>query len=432
MNTTLRGIGAGPGTRTRTCAVALALALATTACGTETTDTLRSAADASSVVVMISFDGMHDGAIDRASTPAFDRVAEAGARAEGLIPSYPTKTFPNHYGIATGLYPSNHGLVDNTFYDPAFDAVFAIGNRDAVQDSRWYRGEPIWVTAETQGVRAASYFWVGTEAPIEGVHPTYFKYYDGDVPYAARVDTVLHWLALPAPERPRLVMLYFDEPDLAAHRNGPDAAAVDSVVEVLDGHLGRLLDGLEELPIADRITVILVSDHGMREAPADNVIILDDHADLEGVRVLHSGTQAKLYFDGDSARAEAVYRSLRDGLPEHATVYRPEDTPERWHYHGPRIGDLIVVADPGWIVQPRDGWTWSGGGNHGWDPADPAMHGIFLAAGPGIREGARIPAFENVNIYPFVAHLLGLDPAVEIDGRLDVLEPVLAEDGAVP
>ncbi|MGK7311952.1 MAG: ectonucleotide pyrophosphatase/phosphodiesterase [Candidatus Longimicrobiales bacterium M2_2A_002] len=436
MFTSLRDLRAGHGTRTTTLAAVLALALATAAaCGTNATETSerQPAPDTSSIVVMVSFDGMHDDFVDRTTTPAFERIADAGVRADGLIPVYPSKTFPNHYAIATGLYASNHGLVDNTFYDPAFDAVYSIGNRDAVRDGRWYGGEPIWVTAERQGVRAASYFWVGTEAPIEGVQPTYFKYYDEDVPYAARVDTVLHWLALPASERPRLVMLYFDEPDWTAHRNGPDAAAVDSTVRVLDGHLGRLLDGLEALPIADRITVVLVSDHGMREAPAGNVIVLDDHADLEGVRVLYTATQAKLYFGGDSARVEELYQSLRDGLPEHATVYRPAGTPERWHYdHGARIGDLIVAADPGWIVRSRDSRPWPGGGTHGWDPADPAMHGIFLAAGPGIREGARIPAFENVNIYPFVARLLGLEPAAEIDGRLDVLEPALTGAGATP
>lgn len=377
-----------------------------------------------SYVVMVSFDGMRYDFIDRADAPHFQAVADAGVRATGLIPGYPTKTFPNHYGIATGLYPSNHGLVDNTFYDPHFDALYSIGNRDAVQDPRWYWGEPIWVTAETQGVRTASYFWVGPEAAIQGVQPSNFKYYDGTVPYTARVDSVLHWLALPDSARPRLVMLYFDEPDATVHAQGPDHPAVDAMVEELDGHVGRLLDGIENSPVADRVTVILLSDHGMEAVPEDHVVFLDDHANLDGVRVIYSSTQALLYFDGDSARVERVYAAL-EALP-HATVYRKADTPWRWHYdHGRRIGDLVVAADPGWVLRSREWSPWRGGGTHGWDPYHRAMHGIFLATGPRIRPGLVIPAFENVHIYPFVAHLLGLEPAADIDGRLEVLESVL-------
>ena len=179
-----------PAARTRISAAALALFLA--ACGSAepgASGAPAPEADGPSYVVMVSFDGMRYDFIDRAETPNFRRVAEAGVRASGLIPGYPSKTFPNHYGIATGLYPGHHGLVDNTFYDPELDAVYSIGNRDAVEDPRWYGGEPIWVTAETQGVRSASYFWVGTEAPIQGVHPSIFKYYDGSVPYAARPTT---------------------------------------------------------------------------------------------------------------------------------------------------------------------------------------------------------------------------------------------------
>lgn len=383
------------------------------------------AEDGPPYVVMVSFDGMRHDFIDRIATPNFQRVADAGVRAAGLIPGYPSKTFPNHYGTATGLYPAHHGLVDNSFYDPEFDATYRIGDRDAVRNGRWYFGEPIWVTAEEQGVRAASYFWVGTEAPIQGVQPTYFKYYDESVTYTARVDTVLQWLSLPTADRPRLVMLYFDQPDGIAHAVGPDHPAVDSVVAELDGHLGRLLDGIEALAIADRTTVLLLSDHGMAAVPADSVIHLEDHTSLDGVRVVNNSTQAHLYFDGDTARADRVYRALHDGLTA-ATVYRKGQTPDRWHYHaGRRIGDLIVAADPGWILRPRDRRPWDGGGMHGWDPYHRPMHGIFLAVGPRIRAGLEIPAFENVHIYPFVAHLLGLDPAEEIDGRLEILESVL-------
>lgn len=412
--------------------LALGLALGAAACGLPELApvTVPDPGTDASYVVMVSFDGMRHDFIDRVETPAFDRVAGTGVRAAGLIPTYPSKTFPNHYSIATGLYPSSHGLVDNTFYDPALDALYRISDRAAVRNSRWYFGEPIWVTAESQGVRTASYFWVGTEARVAGVQPSYFKYYDESVPYAARVDTVLNWLSLPGLRRPRLVMLYFDEPDGTAHRMGPDHPDIDAVVRELDRHLGRLLDGIEALAIADQVTVVLVSDHGMARVPRDSVIHLEDHADLDGVRATHNGTQTLLYFGGDTARVEAVFRAL-DGVP-HATVYHRADTPDRWHYdHSRRIGELVVAADPGWVIQPRSRSPWSGGGMHGWDPSYRAMHGIFLATGPGLRRELRIPAFENIHVYPFVAHLLGLEPA-PVDGRLEVLEETLLQPAMSP
>lgn len=423
-----------PGWTERSAILALVVTTSIAACGVPEPSpvTVPDPAGAStSHVVMVSFDGMRHDFIDRVPTPSFQRVADAGVRATGLVPSYPSKTFPNHYSIATGLYPSNHGLVDNAFYDPDFGDLYRISDRTAVRSGRWYLGEPIWVTAETQGVRAASYFWVGTEAAVQGVQPSLFKYYDDSVPYTARVDTVLGWLSLPRAERPRLVMLYFDEPDGTAHRVGPDHPAVDAVVEELDGHLGRLLDGIEALPIADQVTVIVVSDHGMAAVPAGRVVHLEDYADLDGVRAIHSDTQALLYFDGDTARADEVHEAL-SGLP-HATVYHKEDTPDRWHYgHGRRIGELVVAADTGWIIRLRDEGPWPGGGMHGWDPDHRPMHGIFLAAGPAIRSGIRIPAFENVHIYPFVAHLLDLEPATGIDGSLEILAGTLLQPAVAP
>ncbi len=378
-------------------------------------------------LVMVSFDGMRHDMIDRTETPAFDRLARAGARAAGIIPSYPSKTFPNHYTLATGLYPGNHGIVDNTFYDPAFDATYRIGDTTTVRDGRWYGGEPIWVTAERQGRTAASFFWVGSEAAIDGVRPTYFKYYDESVPYAARVDTVLAWLDLPADQRPRLVMLYFDEPDHSGHVEGPDAPAVDSVVRGLDAVLGQLLDGIAARPIAGQTHVLVMSDHGMEAVPPPNVVYLDDYVDLGGVRVINSATHALPYFTGAEDRLWSVYETLVDRL-EHATVYLREETPVDWRYRdNRRIGELVVAAEPGWILREREWSPWRGGGTHGWDPAHPAMRGIFLGAGPAIRPGTALPAFENVHVYPLAARLLGLRPAPGIDGRLDPFAGMLRE-----
>lgn len=380
-------------------------------------------------VVMVSFDGMRYDFPDRVPTPNFDRVAAAGIRATGLIPSYPSKTFPNHYTLATGLYPANHGIVDNAFYDPAFEAMYALGDRRAVEDGRWYGGEPIWQTAERQGLIAASFFWVGSEA--EGLRPTYWKVYDGGAPNAIRVDTVLAWLELPADRRPRIIMLYFSDVDGAAHRFGPEAPQVDSAIMAMDALVGRLLDGLENVGVGDRVNLVIVSDHGMAPAPEENVVYLEDYADLAGVRVVENATQALLYFDGNETRLGAAYDALAERVP-HAEVRLREDLPHRWHYSDSRrVGELVVSAENGWIVNgSRTSRRWRGGGMHGWDPYWRPMHGIFLAAGPGVHPGGELGAFENIHVHPFAAALLGIQPAPGIDGRLDVLAPFLVTPAA--
>jgi predicted AlkP superfamily pyrophosphatase or phosphodiesterase len=376
--------------------------------------------------IVVSVDGMHPDFLERVPTPNFDRLAAGGVHAEALIPVYPSKTFPNHYTIATGLYAEGHGLVDNSFYDPELDATFRLRDRDAVRDARFYGGEPIWVTAERQGVTTASYFWAGTEAPVQGVHPTYFRYFDDSVPNEARVDTVLYWLSLPPVERPNLVMLYFSEPDVTAHEHGPAAAEVDSMVMEMDGVLGRLLDGVAELPVAEQVHVVVVSDHGLAEVPEGNVIVLEDLVDLTGVRVVYSTTQVLLYFHGQDERRQEVLATLRDRL-ENARVYPREETPARWRYRdNPRIGDLVVVADLGWVLRWPGGGAFTARGMHGWDPHLPEMHGIFMAAGPRLRAGETVAAFESVHVYPLLARLLELEPASGIDGRIEAVSHLLA------
>lgn len=377
-------------------------------------------------VIVVSFDGFRHDYLDRVETPSFDRVVRGGARADGLIPVFPSKTFPNHYSIATGLYAENHGLIDNAFWDPYFQAGYALSDRSAVEDGRWYGGEPIWVTAEKQGMVSAAYFFVGTEAPIQGVRPTHYRTYDGKVSNEARVAQLLEWLEMPPEERPHLLMLYFSDVDDAGHDSGPDSPDVRRAVEEVDRALGQLLDGVARLPIAERVHFVLVSDHGMAALDTARVEYLDDFAELEGVRVYGNGPYAVLWTGEDPARRERVYRRLDAGL-RHARVFRREEVPQRFRYRNHRrAGDLLVLAEPGWQLTTRAGRV-SAGGAHGYDPATRDMHGIFLAMGPKIRAGVRVPAFENVHVYPFVAHLLALAPNPAVDGRLEVLRPLLRQ-----
>ena len=375
-------------------------------------------------VVLVSFDGFGAELLGRHPAPNFDRVAAAGVRADRMIPTYPTKTFPTHYSIATGMYAENHGLVGNRFWAPDLEAAYSLSDRTSVEDGRFYRGEPIWVTAERQGMVSASFFFVGSEAPVGGVQPSYWYPFDARVPHERRVDQVLEWLAMPPEMRPHVITLYFEDVDGALHFNGPDSPAAAAAVAKVDASLGRLLDGVERLPHGDRVYVLVVSDHGLMASPPE----MRDDLDMDlfpGVRLAESGPYASLFIDeGGPGRGPALRDSLAALLPE-ADVWLRAEVPERLRYRAdPRIGDIVISAAPGRRVEPpgralRETYT------HGWDNAVPEMAAIFLAMGPGIAPGQRIPAFEAIHVYPFLALVLGLTPNLEADGRVGVLLPIL-------
>ena len=369
-------------------------------------------------VILISFDGFKPEYLQRIELPSFQRVMRAGVRSEGMIPVFPSKTFPNHYSIVTGMYPETHGVVGNSFWDPQRNAGYGMSDSNAVIDGSWYRGEPIWATAEKQGMVSASYFWVGSEAVIAGVKPSMFKKYDGRVSNARRVDSVLAWMTLPVENRPHMITVYMSDVDNAGHRDGPLSPQVDSAAWRVDAALGRLLDGVDKLSIRDRTYVILVSDHGMSETSSRWYVALDTLIDVQDVRVADAGPNTSLHVGGGAGRVAVLKDSINRRM-RHGRAYLRAEMPERLHYRAdPRIGDLVVVMEEHFQIgranrAPRE----EGGATHGWDPAIPSMHAIFVASGPNIPSGKTIPTFENVEVYSYLAEVLGLKPASRIDGH---------------
>ena len=379
-------------------------------------------------VVLVSFDGFHPGYLDRFDTPHFDRLASRGVRAAGLISVFPSLTFPAHYSIATGLHPEAHGVVGNRFFDPARRAEFSYRRSADARDGRWWGGEPIWVTAETQGLVSAAFFFPGTEADIGGVRPSHWRPYDGRVPNRDRIEQVLAWLALPAAERPHLVTLYFSLVDGAGHRLGPDHPDMRRSVESADGLLGTLMAGIDALPHAARVVLVVVSDHGMAAPDPDRATVLPAVAELAGVHIVATGPSLSLHV-GDPERASALRDSLNARL-EHARAYLREELPDHLHASGnPRLGDVLVMPTGLGMVQlARDNRPPAG--MHGWDPTLPQMHGIFFATGPGIASGLTLPAVEAVDVYPLVAHLLGLTQPPDIAGDVAAFATALLPTAA--
>jgi alkaline phosphatase D len=383
----------------------------------------KSLKEEQNIVIMFSMDGFRWDYADKVPTPNLDRIAKMGVRAESLKASFPTKTFPNHYSIATGLYPDNHGIVLNSFVDPATGKYYKISDREAVEDGFFYEGEPIWITAEKQGVVSGSFFWVGSEAEIGGIRPTYWKKYDYKFPYKQRVDTVISWLQKPEDIRPRLILWYVSEPDHSGHKFGPDSKELLERIMELDTLVGYFLDEIDKLPIAENINIIITSDHGMGSTSEERKIVLEESltmdwiAEMEGYNPNYNIKARDGYYD-------SVYNELT-GI-EHITAWKSEMVPERLHYgtHD-RTLDFVIVADSSWsLVKTSDKKT--GFGAHGYDNDNKDMHAIFYAYGPAFKENYISPTFNNIDIYPLIAHILKLERA-EVDGKFENVKQLLKE-----
>jgi predicted AlkP superfamily pyrophosphatase or phosphodiesterase len=373
-------------------------------------------------VLLISLDGFRYDYPDRDHAANLLALGQNGVRATALIPSFPTTTFPNHYTIVTGLYPAHHGLVDNSFWDPERHAAFRSSNSAATTDGSWWSGTPLWVLAEQQGMRAASFFWPGSDAEIQHTRPTYFYKYDGKIPNEQRVEQVVEWLKLPKPERPHFITLYFSDVDHQGHEAGPDAPQTHAAIKAVDAVLGKLFGELKALPVP--LDIFVVSDHGMAAVRGD--IDLSKLANLDGLEMATNSTDFKFY-SSDPRRIDQLYADLH-GKDRRMEVYRRDEIPESLHYSGnPRIGDVVAFATEPIVLHlaPRPGQT-EPQGMHGYDVARvPDMRGIFFAAGPDLKAGLTVNEFQNIHIYPLIAHILGLTPQAGIDGQFSVLAPIL-------
>jgi len=379
-------------------------------------------------VLLVSLDGFRYDYAGLYGAPNLTRFGEQGVHAKGMIPAYPSSTFPNHYSIATGLYPEHHGIVNNLFFDPQRNAGYRYSDPATGGDGSWYGGTPLWVLAEQQGVHAAAFFWPGSDVAIHGVRPSKFRPYDESIPNADRVRQVIEWFQLPEPQRPHLVTLYFSDVDTAGHRYGPGSVETEHAVADLDVMIGTLLRGLETARLP--INVFIISDHGMLEVRES--VSIGKAAEFSGFEIApEDGSQIMLYSADQKRVAETVQRL--NGRDPRFAAYRRKETPEHLHYRDNwRIGDIVVMATAPVnlrIDRPGVGPD-KERGNHGYDPEQfPEMRGIFYARGPDLKRGITLDGFENVNIYPLITHLLRLKPPKGLDGS-DALFSILTDQPA--
>lgn len=418
--------------RVSACLLALLISLATVSGCCVACDPKKprpAAQQPPAVLILLSFDGFRWDYDAKIPTPNLHRVMARGVRAERLIPSFPSKTFPNHYTIVTGLYPAHHGIVGNSMWDPQMQATFGMSDRVAVADGRWWGGEPLWVTAERQGLITGIMFWPGSEAAIAGVRPRYWKPYVAPLPSDdERVDQLLAWLDLPAAERPSFLTAYFSDADNAGHEFGPDSQELRAAVTKIDGEIGRLIAGLDARGLTDRVNLVMTADHGMAATSPDRVIVVSDYVDLASIRITDINPTLGIV-PREGVSTDDVLKKLARAHP-HLHVYRREQTPAHWHYRdNPRIPPIVGVADEGWtVIEKRETNPKRQpgvGGAHGYDPTIRSMHGLFVAAGPAFRRGVVVPPFENIHLYNALAAALHIAPAHN-DGDPRVAAKLLA------
>lgn len=375
-------------------------------------------------VIMISIDGMRTDFTEMHNASFLQKASKEGVRAKFMIPSFPSLTFPNHYAIATGQYPAHNGLVDNTYFDKATGVQYSMSNVKLVTNPKYYGGTPIWVLAEKQEMISASYFWVGSEAPVEGTHPTYYYNYNEKTNIATRIQAIKDWLSLPEEKRPHLITLYFPEVDHDAHTYGTKDNKVTKAVQFVDSAINAIQEGLASLHLP--INYIVVSDHGMTDVDNVNTMGLPKQIDTASFRVPWGDALLHLYAKDSSKINSTVEALKKDTL---FNTYTLNETPAYWHYakkddRFDRLGDIIITPKLPKVFNLGTRKTTPG--KHGFDNHHPDMRATFIAWGPAFKKGLIIDGFENVNVYPLVAHILGLQlDETKIDGRFKVLAPIL-------
>jgi predicted AlkP superfamily pyrophosphatase or phosphodiesterase len=379
-------------------------------------------------VVLVSIDGFRHDYVKNFNPPHLSSFISKGSKTEALIPSFPSKTFPNHYSIVTGLNPGNHGLVDNTFYDRHRQVIYKMSKKKLVTDPYFYGGVPLWELARRNKIKSASFFWPGSEMTEDARRPDYTIPFDDDFDNNLRVDGVIDWLKLPAADRPHFITLYFSIVDHAGHDFGPSSEQTKQAVLKVDSLLGKLMKGIESTQLP--VNMILVSDHGMYELTKreHTYIFIDELINRSDttIKLANGGTQTHLYFKSKKTR-DSLYAKLKK-QENNFTVLKKEDSPKRWNYNHDRVGDIIIEAKLGYYIREgsRERFLKSlkAGdkfGVHGYDPElTPDVRGIFYAQGPNINSGITLPPFQNIHVYPLIAEILGL-PLPKIDGSRDVL-----------
>ncbi|KAG8582711.1 hypothetical protein GDO81_008171, partial [Engystomops pustulosus] len=349
--------------------------------------------------------------------PTISKLKKCGTHSKYMRSAYPTKTFPNHYTIVTGLYPESNGIIDNNMYDYNMNKAFSLSGNEKF-NATWWQGQPVWLTAMYQGLKAGTFFWPGSDVAINGSYPTYYKLYNGSIVYEERINTILQWLDLPKDKRPDFYTLYIEEPDSSGHSYGPVSGGVIKALIRADKIMQMLMDGLKQRNLLNCVNLILVADHGMEKTYCEQLEFMIDYFPSISFFYLYDGPAARIrarnvpadYLSFDS---EGIVKNLTCQKPvQHFKPYMRQDLPKRFHYANHiRIDKVNLYVDRQWLVVRDKSYTFCGGGNHGYDNEFKSMEAIFIGHGPGFKKELEVDAFENIELYNLMCDLLKIHPA---------------------
>lgn len=379
------------------------------------------AAGRDNYTVIISLDGLRWDYLDTYDVPFMQQLAREGVKAV-MQPSFPSKTFPNHYTLATGLTPDHHGIITNTFWDRERGVEFSLGNKDTRSKGYYYGGDPVWLTAKHQGVKTATVFWVGSDVAIQGEHPTYWlDYQTQQLDYPGRVDEIIRLLSMPEKERPHLVMAYFEEPDRSGHNYGPMNRMTRRALEDMDRLLSLMWTRIQMLPIGSQVNLIITGDHGMTSVDPKRFVDIDDVLPKHWYERFCNDYPTLIY-----ASAPQYVDSICDALQhvDHIRAWKKADIPAYLGYGtNKNMGDVVVLPDVGWLFADKPSKKQRG--SHGFDHTAADMQVGFRAVGPDFKVGYEKPnRFRNVCIYSLLCYLLGVTPSPN-DGNLDEVADML-------
>ena len=382
-------------------------------------------------VIMISTDGFRYDYAKKYNAENLLKYSNEGIQARAMIPSYPSITFPNHWSLITGLYPSHHGLIDNFFYDYNKKKAYAMSNRENAEDGTWYGGIPLWSLAEKQNVISASLQWVGSASDAGGMRPTYYYHYHEKFSPSEKVNKVVNWLKLPEDRRPHFISLYFPEVDGAGHHFGPDAKETEKAVHLVDDAIGELVQKVNDLGLKN-VNFIFVSDHGMIQVDGGNPLEIPEIlVDKNRFDYFNSQTLLRVYVKNPD-EVKTVFKELKANRTDDYEVYLDKKLPKYLHFATRddkynRIGQILLIPKAPKIFLETGRKT--SAGKHGYDPkVVQEMKSTFFAWGTEFKNNLKIDEFENVHVYPLVAEILGLKIDEKIDGKLKILKPILKRE----
>lgn len=377
-------------------------------------------------VILISADGFRYDYARKYNAGNLLKLAETGVHSKGMIPSYPSNTFPNHYTLVTGMYPSTHGLIDNSFYDPGRDQTYSMYNSAMVTDSSWYGGVPLWALAEKNGLVSASLFWVGSESRAGGFQPSYYYKYHNEFSPERKAEIVKEWLQLPEDIRPHLITLYFPETDSQGHYYGPDSKELEAAVHEIDRAVGKLTEEVAKLGLP--VNFVFVADHGMILSDVDNPLKIPELINNRRFVLINSYSMLRVHALNPE-QVKPAYKQLKREAGRDYKVYLTRRFPKRLHFRSnadDRLGDILLLPCAPKVFESIPAPKRKYPGAHGYDPKKvPDMNAVFQAWGPAFKPGKTMGTFENIHVYPLVAKILGLPVEHTIDGKARVLEKVL-------